>query len=369
MTSFNSRYQRQVILPEVGEDGQIKIENSKVLVIGAGGLGCPILQYLVAAGIGTIGIIDFDVVDISNLHRQILYGKSSVGINKAIAARDRLKDLNPEINIIAYPEKLTTKNAISIFTQFDIIVDGTDNFSTRYLVNDACVITKKPLVYGAIFKFEGQVSVFNYKNGPTYRCLFPEPPKAGSVPSCAEIGVLGVLPGIIGSMQANEVLKIILNLGDVLNGKLFTYDCLTTQSSAYGVPQDASQISKVLEAAGDFETTDYDLFCGIKQVRDVMAKDAFQIENAQFIDVREAHEQPKIDNLNPLYIPLSELLEELHTIKKDKQVIVFCQSGIRSRKALEILEENGFDKISHITGGAIALYNHVADKADHKKSY
>ena len=207
-----SRYSRHIILSEIRQEGQDKLNNSKVLVIGAGGLGCPVLQYLVAAGIGTVGIVDFDKVDISNLQRQVLFGTSSVGINKAIAAKKRLEDLNETINIYAIPEQLTTKNALQIFLDYDIIVDGTDNFSTRYLINDAALQLNKPVVYGAIYKFEGQVSVFNYNNGPSYRCLFPKPPQKGSIANCSEVGVLGVLPGIIGTMMANEVIKLILNL-------------------------------------------------------------------------------------------------------------------------------------------------------------
>ncbi len=352
----NNRYNRQIILPEIGESGQQKLNASKVLVIGAGGLGCPVLQYLAAAGIGTIGIIDFDLVDTSNLHRQILYGDSVVGKNKALAAKSRLEDLNPIININAYPEKLTTENAISLFSQYDIIVDGSDNFSTRYLVNDACVITGKPLVYGAIFKYEGQVSVFNYKNGPTYRCLFPEPPKSGSVPSCAEIGVLGVLPGVIGSMQANEVLKIVLNLDHVLNGKLLMYDCLTTQSSTFSIPRVASEISKVLTLAQDFETVDYNLFCGIQKIKEISPETAFQVVNeAQFIDVREVHEQPKINSLKPVCISLDDLQKQINNLDKEKETIVFCQSGIRSKKAVEILQNHGFNNVSHIKKGALAI--------------
>ncbi|WP_271783208.1 HesA/MoeB/ThiF family protein [Aquimarina algiphila] len=354
--NFNPRYHRQVILPEIGTSGQEKLNAAKVLVIGAGGLGCPVLQYLTAAGIGTIGIIDFDTVDISNLHRQILYGNSSLGVNKSLAAKHRLEDLNPDITINAYPEKLTTKNAVSLFSEYDIIVDGTDNFSTRYLVNDACVIAKKPLVYGAIFKFEGQVSVFNYQEGPTYRCLFPEPPKAGSVPSCSEIGVLGVLPGIIGSMQANETLKIILHLGNILNGILFTYDCLTAQSSSFSIPRVESEVSKVIANAKNFETTDYDVFCGISKISEIDARDAFEMNNILFIDVREPHEQPKIDNLNPDYVPLGQLQQYINKIDKEQEIIVFCQSGIRSKKAVEILLEHDFKNVSHVKGGAMALY-------------
>ncbi len=358
MNSFNSRYHRQIILPEIGTKGQEKLASSKVLVIGAGGLGCPVLQYLAAAGVGTIGIIDFDYVETSNLHRQILYGQNLIGENKAIAAKSRLENLNPEITITAYPEKLTTKNALPLFAEHDIIVDGSDNFSTRYLVNDACIITNKPLVYAAIFKFEGQVSVFNYKNGPTYRCLFPEAPSAGSVPSCAEIGVLGVLPGIIGSMQANEVLKIILGIGDVLNGKLMMYDSLSTKFSTFSVNRIESQVSKVLDMAKEFETVDYDLFCGIKKVIEIFPHDVFQKKNVQFIDVREADEQPKIKSLDPACIPLRELPRQLENYDKEKQTIIFCQSGTRSKKAVEILLENGFKNVSHIKGGAIALHEH-----------
>ena len=356
MNSLHSRYHRQIILPEIGLSGQEKLSTSKVLVIGAGGLGCPVLQYLTAAGVGTIGIVDFDVVDTSNLHRQILYGTSSLRKNKALAAKERLTDLNPEIIITAYTEKLTTKNAISLFLEYDIVVDGTDNFSTRYLINDACVITKKPLVYGAIFKFEGQISVFNYQNGPSYRCLFPEPPKAGSVPSCAEIGVLGVLPGIIGSMQANEVLKIILGLDTILSGKLVTYDCLTTHSSSFSINRVETEISKVLDTSNHFETIDYDLFCGIQKINEITAKEAFLIKNAWFIDVREPYEHPKIESLHPKYIPLGELKEKASTITKEKEIILFCQSGIRSKKAVEILLQEGVKNVSHVKGGAVALY-------------
>ncbi len=362
MNSYNSRYHRQILLPEIGEEGQQKIATAKVLVIGAGGLSCPVLQYLAAAGVGTLGIIDFDHVEASNLHRQILYGNSSLGKNKAVAAKERLSDLNPEITIEAYPEKLTPKNAISLFSKYDIIVDGSDNFSTRYLVNDACVITNKPLVYGAIFKFEGQLSVFNYLNGPTYRCLFPNPPKAGSVPSCAEIGVLGVLPGIIGSMQANEVIKIILDIGDVLSGQFVMYDSLTAKSSMFSVQRVDSEVSKVKNLASEFKNTDYDLFCGINTVKEISALEAFARNESLFIDVREASEQPKIDDLHPKYIPLGTIEQNIDQLDKEKEIVVFCQSGIRSRKAVEILMEHGFTNVCHIKGGAISLSEYQESK-------
>ncbi|MBT8253048.1 MAG: HesA/MoeB/ThiF family protein, partial [Bacteroidia bacterium] len=241
------RYNRHIVLPEIGKQGQNKISAARVLVIGAGGLGCPVLMYLAAAGVGTLGIIDFDVVEESNLQRQVLFGNSSLGLNKALMAKERLNDLNPTINIDAYPERLTSVNALDLFNNYDIVVDGSDNFGTRYLVNDASIITKTPLVYGAIYKFEGQLSVFNYDEGPSYRCLFSTPPKAGTVPNCDEIGVLGVLPGIIGTMQANEVLKIILQNEGVLSGRLLCYDSRSAKFYEIGVKRSDSLINKVLK--------------------------------------------------------------------------------------------------------------------------
>ena len=258
-----NRYSRHILLDKVGLEGQEKLKAAKVMVIGAGGLGCPVLQYLTAAGVGTIGIIDFDVVDETNLQRQILFTVNDIGINKAMAAENRLKQLNPHITFNVYPEKLSTQNALDLFSEYDIIVDGTDNFSTRYLVNDACVITEKPLVYGAIYKFEGQVTVFNYKGGPTYRCLFPEPPKAGSVPNCSEIGVIGVLPGLIGTKQANEVIKLILEIGEPLSGKLVTYDSLNNTTLTLNINRSEEQVQKVLNEKDNFKNIDYDLFCGV----------------------------------------------------------------------------------------------------------
>ncbi len=354
----------QIILSEIGEAGQEKLTTSKVLVIGAGGLGCPVLQYLAAAGVGTIGIVDFDNVEISNLHRQILYGDNSIGKNKAWAAKEWLQNLNPTININAYPQKLTPKNALSLFSEYDIIVDGTDNFSTRYLINDACVITNKPLVYGAIFKFEGQVSVFNYNNGPTYRCLFPSPPKEGSIPNCAEIGVLGVLPGITGSMQANEVIKIILEIGNVLSGKLLMYDSLSTQSTSFAISRNESEVSKVLSNFQHFEKTDYDLLCEIIQIKNITAEEVFLRENIQCLDVRETDEQPKIEALDPIYISLKDLTHRLDNLDKEKETIVFCQTGVRSKKASKILLENGFNTVYNVKGGAMALHDFQVSKIE-----
>jgi adenylyltransferase/sulfurtransferase len=331
-----NRYSRHIILSEVGPQGQDKLNNAKVLVIGAGGLGCPVLQYLAAAGIGTLGIIDHDVVDITNLQRQVLFGSSSLGMNKAIAAKQRLEDLNNSISIIAYAEKLTYKNALTLFESYDIIVDGSDNFETRYLVNDACILTNTPLVFGAIYKFEGQVSVFNYQNGPSYRCFFPNPPQKDSVPNCSEIGVLGVLPGIIGSMQANEVLKIILGIGNILSGKLFCYNALTLDHSIIKIKKNQVQIDKVLKAKGNFSKRKLQEECTFIP-KDVSIQDALKNTNAQFIDVRESHEQPKVDGIDITYIPLSELEQHLHKIDKQKDKFIFCQSGIRSKTAVSKL--------------------------------
>ena len=328
-----NRYSRHIILSEVGPQGQDKLNNAKVLVIGAGGLGCPVLQYLAAAGIGTLGIIDHDMVDITNLQRQVLFGSSSLGINKALAAKQRLEDLNNSISIIAYAEQLTYKNALTLFENYDIVVDGSDNFETRYLVNDACILTNTPLVFGAIYKFEGQVSVFNYQNGPSYRCLFPNPPQKDSVPNCSEIGVMGVLPGIIGSMQANEALKIILGIGNILSGKLFCYNALTLENSTIKIKRDQVQIDKVLKAKGNFSKRKLQEECTFIP-KDVSIRDALRNTNAQFIDVRESHEQPKVEGIDITYIPLSELEQHLHKIDKEKDKFIFCQSGIRSKTAV-----------------------------------
>ncbi len=355
-----SRYNRHIILSEIGQQGQDKISNAKILVIGAGGLGCPVLQYLAAAGVGTIGIIDFDVVELSNLQRQVLFGKSSLGKNKAIAARARLEDLNNDISIIAYPKQLTYQNAIELFNLYDIIVDGSDNFETRYLVNDACIITNKPLVFGAIYKFEGQVSVFNYKNGPSYRCLFPNPPQKSAVPNCSEIGVLGVLPGIIGSMQANEVLKLILGLGDVLSGKLFCYNALKSQTSILKIKRNETIIQSVLDKEYSFENKQINIGCEI-EVIEVSISEIVSEKNIQFIDIRESHEQPKVDNLNVTYIPLSELETSLHKIDLSKKKALFCKSGMRSKHAVKVLQELNINNCFSIPQGASEINNYLKE--------
>jgi len=348
-----SRYSRHISLKEIGITGQNKINASKVLVIGAGGLGCPILQYLVGAGVGTIGIVDFDIVDESNLQRQILFGTSSIGKNKAEVAKEVLQHLNPTINIQVYNKKLNPKNSIAIIEPYDIVVDATDNFASRYLINDASVILGKPLVYGAIYKFEGQLTVFNYKNGPSYRCVFPNPPKKGTMPNCSEVGVLGVLPGIIGTMQANEVLKIILNIGEPLSGKLYCFNALTNQSSTISIARNEEQISKIISREFNFETLDDAFFCA-SITSEITIENTIN-EDIQYIDVRELNEQPRMDLECLLEIPLGDLSNQIKFILKDKKTIVFCQTGIRSKQAVSILKEHNVSNCYSLKEGVSAF--------------
>ncbi|WP_240964543.1 HesA/MoeB/ThiF family protein [Flavivirga algicola] len=358
---MTNRYNRHIILSEIGQEGQDKISKAKVLVIGAGGLGCPVLQYLTAAGIGTLGIVDFDSVDISNLQRQVLFGTSSLGENKAIAAKRRLEDLNDCISIIAYPEKLTHKNAIGLFNQYDIIVDGSDNFATRYLVNDASIITNKPLVFGAIYKFEGQVSVFNYNDGPSYRCLFPTPPEKGAVPNCSEIGVLGVLPGIIGTMQANEVIKIILDIGKTLSGTLLCYHALNNQTIKLNINKSETEIENVLNKKESFHTYHVEELCEVKD-SSISIKDVIKQRNIQIIDVRETHETPKIESLEVTSIPLSTLESQLEKINPENKKAIFCQSGIRSKRAVSLLEALDITNCYSIIEGAPDIKSYLKEQ-------
>lgn len=357
---MTNRYNRHIILSEIGQTGQDKITAAKVLVIGAGGLGCPILQYLAAAGVGKLGIIDFDTVDITNLQRQVLFGNSSLGKNKAIAAKERLTDLNSNISIVTYPEPLTYQNAIGLFKEYDIIVDGSDNFETRYLVNDACIITNKPLVYGAIYKFEGQVSVFNYKNGPSYRCLFPKPPKKDTVPNCSEIGVLGVLPGIIGTMQANEVLKIVLGIGNVLSGKLLCYNALSSNIYFLKINKVEEHFNKVLKDAPLFNKKQLNINCETDD--EVSIQDIYFRENIQIVDVRETHELPKIDGLQVTFIPLSNLENNIDKIQPNKEKMIFCQSGVRSQQAVSTLKKIGITNCYSIKEGALEINNFINNR-------
>ena len=345
------RYSRHIVLDEIGLNGQNKICNAKVLVIGAGGLGCPALQYLAAAGIGTLGIVDFDTVEESNLQRQVLYGKSSLGINKAIAAKKRLQDLNDSICIHTYPHKLDSSNALKLFEAYDIVLDGTDNFEARYLICDASIICNKPVVFASIYKFEGQVSVFNLENGPTYRCLFPDPPLHEDVPSCSEIGVIGVLPGIIGSIQANEVLKIILELGSVFSGQLYCYNSKTNESQVLFIKKNQKKINQIKQMPlKEIEHQKCEQDSLVISIEDALKKD-----NAIFLDVRDLHEKPNINIQNYQQIPLIEIPKSLDEINNEKEIIVICQSGIRSKNAVQILRNNRFKKSYSLRDGAAAL--------------
>ena len=333
-----NRYSRHIALSEIGQAGQNKLLNAKVLVIGAGGLGCPILQYLAAAGVGNIGIVDFDTIELSNLQRQVLFGSASIGLNKAEAAKTRLQDLNNTISITAYPKKLTHQNSLSLFKNYDIIVDGTDNFETRYLINDAAIITNKPVVFGAIYKFEGQVSVFNYKAGPSYRCLFSIQQEKEQSGHCEDLGVLGVLPGIIGSMQANEVLKMILEIGNILSGKLLLYNALNFQTSVIKINKSEEEINKILNEKHVFETKTMSFSCN-SETTQISIEEALKKENIQFIDVRETSELPKIEHITITSIPLNDLENNLEKLDTNKGLILFCQSGKRSKQAVSILKQ------------------------------
>jgi sulfur-carrier protein adenylyltransferase/sulfurtransferase len=352
------RYNRHLILDEVGEEGQRKLKESSVLVVGAGGLGCPALMYLAAAGVGRIGIIDFDKVDVSNLQRQVLFTTEDVGKNKASAAANRLTNLNPHLIYEVYTEALTTKNALELFKQYDIVIDGSDNFSTRYMVNDASVISETPLIYGSIFKFEGQLSVFNYKDGPSYRCIFPDPPKDGTVPNCSEIGVIGVLPGIIGSQQANEVIKIILEIGEPLSGRLLMYDALGCNYSSINIKRNEETIALTVAMAKSFEDFDYGEYCGeVSSSSNIEEIDLFEFierlkTGIQVVDVREEFELPRVKHKNLLVAPLPELDGFVERIEKETEVIVICQHGVRSLNAIEKLRtEYNFDKLINLKGG------------------
>ncbi len=339
------QYNRHLILDKIGEEGQLKLKKAKVLVIGAGGLGCPVLQYLTAAGVGTIGIIDDDVVDQSNLQRQILYTIDDIGLSKSKIAAKRLSRLNPFVNFDVYNEKLTQENALLLFNNYDIIVDGSDNFSTRYLVNDAAVITKKPLVYGSIFKFEGQVSVFNYLGSGTYRCLYPTPPKPDESPNCSEIGVLGVLPGIIGSLQANETIKIICGIGVVLANKLLMYDSLQMNQIVLTYEKDTTLEITVLE-------TDYDFFCGIISKEEITLEELNKNkEKYNLLDVRQNNEREAY-HIGGQHIPLGELLERIDEVNQNKDLVVYCKSGMRSSTAIITLLSNNFkSRVLNLKGG------------------
>jgi len=346
------QYHRHLILDQIGLTGQLKLKQAKVLVIGAGGLGCPVLQYLTAAGVGNIGIIDGDRVDQSNLQRQILYTTDDVGKFKAKSASDRLSKLNPFVKFQVFNFFLNRDNVIDLFKSYDIIVDGTDNFPTRYLVNDACILANKPLVFGSIFKFQGQVSVFNYQGSGTYRCLYPSPPKQGSVPNCSDVGVLGVLPGIIGSLQANETIKLITGIGNPLINKLLYFDALSLQ-------QQVLQFSKNPEINITALEENYAFFCGETDIKpmNTISSEAFLLakENYHLLDVRTYNEFED-ENIGGLHIPLDELEERMGEIPNSKILVVMCASGKRSAKAIELLLEYNYPKtLLNLEGGIAAV--------------
>jgi len=359
-----ARFSRHLILPEVGMQGQTKLKNAKVAMIGAGGLGAPLGLYLAAAGVGRIGLVDFDVVDVSNLQRQVIHGTKDIGRKKLDSAADRMQDINPNVRIDKFDTGLTSGNALEILKDYDIVVDGTDNFPTRYLVNDACVLLKKPNVYGSIFRFEGQATVFAYEDGPCYRCLYPEPPPPGLVPSCAEGGVLGILPGVIGVIQATEAVKIILGIGDTLKGRLLLYDALGMKFRELKLRRD-----KECPVCGDRpsvkELIDYQQFCGVMPMSEPVVSsgviDAVELKEKidrgdkfVLLDVREPHEYQIAKIPGSILIPLGDLGKRMGELDKDADIVAQCKSGGRSAKAVDLLKQNGFRNVRNMTGGITA---------------
>ena len=354
------RYSRHLSLPEVGIEGQIKIKSAKVLVVGAGGLGSPVSLYLAAAGVGTIGMVDFDVVDESNLQRQVLFGMEHIGKSKLQSAEERLKNLNPYTKINLHEVALSSENALDIIKNYDIIVDGTDNFPTRYLVNDACVILEKPNVYGSIYRFDGQISVFNYDSGPCYRCLYPSPPPPNLVPSCAEGGVLGVLPGIIGTMQANETLKLILGIGKPMVGRFLLFDALTFEFSelkiqkndACVVCSDNPSVTKLI---------DYKQFCDVDSVAHKIDYEEMEVteldkllkngSSPTIIDVREEFELEISKIEGAMHIPMNQVPERLEELNPDNEYVIMCRTGVRSSQICEFLSNQNFRSVANLTGG------------------
>ena len=366
------RYSRHLIMPEVGMEGQQKLKAAKVLCIGAGGLGSPLALYLAAAGVGTLGIVDFDVVDYTNLQRQIIHSTADVGRKKLDSAADKLKAINPFLNLRTFDTKLTSANALDLFREFDIVADGTDNFPTRYLVNDACVLTGKPNVYGSIFRFEGQASVFATEDGPCYRCLYPEPPPPGLVPSCAEGGVLGILPGLVGVIQATETIKLILGQGDSLVGRLLLVDALGMKFRELKLRKNPD-----CPVCGTHPTVtkliDYDQFCGIRGEEKPVgaALPEIQVEELKrrldakedlfVLDVREPHEY-QICNLGGHLIPLNDLPKRVNELDSSREIVVHCKMGGRSAKAVAFLQQSGFAKVHNLVGGITAWSERVDPK-------
>jgi len=349
-------YQRHLTLPGFGEAAQLKLKAARVLVVGAGGLGCPVLQYLAAAGVGTLGIVDDDVVSLSNLQRQILFTADQVGQPKGQCAAERLQAMNPHVRCVAHPFRLGLDNALELIGQYDLVVDGTDNFPTRYLINDACVLAGKPLIYGALYTFQGQASVFNYQGGPTYRCIFPEPPKPEDSPNCSEIGVVGVLPGLIGTIQATEAIKVLTGVGEPLSGKLLLWDALSMQ------PQ-VIRFKRVPEQAEVRELKLIEFTCSVAHKESVVDVEPTELQadtsDYQLLDVREGWER-EICSLPGAHIPLGVILDgqadfAAAGLDPDKLTYVYCKGGVRSLKAAEAMQaEYGFKQLRNVRGGILA---------------
>ena len=360
------RYSRHLIMPEVTAEGQKRLKVARALCIGAGGLGSPAALYLAAAGMGTIGIVDFDNVDLSNLQRQILHGTKDIGRGKLESARDRLRDMNPEIEIELHNCRFSSENASQIVCDYDIVVDGSDNFATRYLSNDVCVFERKPNVYGSVFRFEGQTTVFApHLGGPCYRCLFPEPPPPDSVPNCAQAGVLGVLPGIIGMLQAIETIKLIVGIGEPLIGRLLHFDALKIKFRELNLPRDP-RCPVCGETPTIFSPIDYDQFCGAREEQSVPAMSVHELkqkmdarEPFELIDVREPfeYEIARIDGAK--LIPLGEIGERLDEIQREQPIVVHCHSGQRSAQAVRLLQQRGFNNVCNLEGGIDAWSDHI----------
>ena len=370
------RYSRHLIIPEVGMAGQKRLKNARVLAVGAGGLGSPTLVYLAAAGVGTLGIVEFDVVDESNLQRQIIHGHSDIGRSKAESARDSVKEINPYVDVVLHEERLDSTNVLEIFAQYDLIVDGTDNFATRYLVNDAAVLLGKPYVWGSIYRFDGQISVFWAEHGPCYRCLYPEPPPPGMVPSCAEGGVLGVMAGTIGTLQVNEAIKLLTGVGEPLVGTLMVYDALESSFRRVRVRKDPD-CAVCGERATVTELIDYDAFCGtisaeaaeaarestisVTDLKQLLEERHGGQRDFVLIDVREPAEYEIVSIPGAVLIPKNEFLlgNALETMPQDKPIVLHCKSGMRSAEVLAVLKSAGFADAVHVGGGIVAWVNQI----------
>jgi molybdopterin/thiamine biosynthesis adenylyltransferase/rhodanese-related sulfurtransferase len=366
------RYSRHLIIPDVGKTGQRRLKNAKVLCVGAGGLGSPALMYLAAAGVGTLGIVDFDVVDESNLQRQVIHGQSDVGRPKAVSAMETIREINPHVNVVLHQERLDSDNALQIFTGYDLIVDGTDNFATRYLVNDACVLLGKPYVWGSIYRFDGQASVFWAEHGPCYRCLYPEPPPPGMVPSCAEGGVLGVLCATVGSVQVNEAIKVIAGIGDPLVGRLAIYDALDMSFRTVKVRKDP-ECPVCGKNPTITELIDYEEFCGTvsedaqqaaagatisaRELKDMLDRG----DDIFLVDVREPNEYEIVSIPGAQLIPKGEFLSgaALERLPQDKRIVLHCKSGVRSAECLAVVKDAGFSDAVHVGGGVLAWISQV----------